>query len=143
MKRARLRHVATASMLFVALYVMSPLGSAGAAQPGSITITSLGCYPAISVDIRVGALATGDSKTNVLRMQWSDGRVAPTHAPEISIPPRSAGQSNSDIYHVDWFTDDVYRGSFTASGTATLVWQLGKGNTKEVATTTATHTCSI
>jgi hypothetical protein len=124
------------------LYLLSPLSVARAAPPGSLTITTVGCYPAISVDIRVSLLATGGSKSNVLHLDWSDG-TSSTVAPDMAISQDSyAGSSQTDVYHIDWLSEPTTSTSpFTATATATLSWVWANGNTKDVATTTETQSC--
>jgi hypothetical protein len=131
-------------MMFVCLFSLSPLGAAQASPPGSFTISSVGCYPAMSVVIRVSLLATGGAKTNILRLGWSDGTTSAT-APETVIPQSSyANSSQTDIYRVDWQSEPTSPPAtpYVAAGTAILLWQWPNGNTKEVAQTTATVTCN-
>jgi len=130
-------------MMFVCLSGLSPIGIAQAAPPGSLAITSLGCYPSTSVDIRVSLLAPGGGKWNVLHLEWSDGTTTTT-APDTLISPDSyANSSQSDIYHVDWVSEPTSTTPpFVATATATLSWQWSNGNSKVVATTSGTRTCS-
>jgi hypothetical protein len=145
-RRAQLRVGLAASMMFVCLYSLSPLGVAQAAPPGSLAASSLGCTPSMSVDIRVSQLATGGAKTNVLRIGWSDGTTS-VPAPETVIPQSSYdSMSQSDTYHVDWSSSDPYSSPATpyaVGGTAILSWQWPNGNTKDVASTTAQITCGL
>jgi len=132
-------------MMFVCLFSLSPLGAAQAAPPGALTIASLGCYPSITVDIRVSLLATGGAKTNILRLGWSDGTTSVT-APETVIPQSSyAGSSQSDTYRVEWQSEPTSSPAtpYTAAGTAILSWQWSNGNTKDVASTTVQQTCGL
>lgn len=116
---------------------------ADAAPPGSLTISTVGCYPSASVDIRVSLLAAGTGKTNVLHVAWSDGSST-TAAPDQEITQDSyATSSQSDLYHVDWLSEaNASTPPFTATVTATLSWVWSNGNTKDVATTTATRACT-
>ena len=143
-RRARARTVVAGSMMFVCLYVLSPIGLAQAAPPGSLTITSVGCSPSISVDIRVSLLAAGGPKGNALHLEWSDGTTTTT-APETLISQDSyANSSQSDIYHVDWYSEPTSTPTpFVATATATLFWRWPNGNTKYVASTTAQITCGL
>lgn len=131
-------------MMFVCLAALSPVGIAQAAPPGSLTITSVGCYPSISVDIRVSLLAAGGSKSNVLHLAWSDGTTTTT-APDTPISQDSyANSSQSDIYHVDWFSEPTNTATpFVATATATLSWQWPNGNKKDVGSTTQQITCGL
>jgi hypothetical protein len=144
LRRARLRAGLATSMIFVCLFSLSPMGVAQAAPPGSLAITSVGCYPAISVDIRVSLLAGGGSKSNVLHLEWSDGTTTTT-APDTSIPQDSyANSSQSDIYHVDWVSEPTSTATpFVATANATLSWLLPNGNAKDVASTTVQLTCGL
>src|ERR1700746_1652110 len=129
-RRARLRLGAASTLMFGSLYLLSPLSIARAAPPGSLTITSIGCYPAISVDIRVSLLATGGSKANVLPLDWSDG-TSDTVAPDTPIAQDSyAGSAQTDVYHVDWQSEPTSSPTspFTATATATLSWVWANGN---------------
>jgi hypothetical protein len=141
----RLRAGVATTMVFVCLFSLSPLGAAQAAPPGSLTISSLGCNPSITVDIRVSLLATGGAKTNILRLGWSDGTTSVT-APETVIPQDSyVDSAQTDIYRVEWVSDSTSSAAtpYTAAGTAILSWQWPNGNTKDVAETTATVTCGL
>jgi hypothetical protein len=131
-------------MVFVCLFTLSPLGAAQAAPPGSFTISSLGCYPSITVDIRVSLLSAGGSKTNVLHLDWSDGTDTTTAPDTIISQDGYATSSQSDIYRVDWLSEPTSTTAtpYVATGTATLTWQWPNGNTKDVATTSVTRTCS-
>jgi hypothetical protein len=144
LRRAHLRSGLAGSMIFVCLYALSPVGVAQAAPPRSLTITWAGCYPAISVDIRVSLLAAGGSKSNVLHLDWSDGTTT-TNAPDTPIPQDSyANSSQSDIYHVDWVSEPTSTPTpFVATATATLSWLWPNGNTKDVASTTLQLTCGV
>ena len=143
LRRARIRTAVAGSMMFVCLAVLSPIGIAQAAPPGSLTITSLGCYPSTSVDIRISLLAPG-SKWNVLHLEWSDSTTTTT-APDTPISQDSyANSSQSDIYHVDWFSEPTSTPTpFVATATATLSWQWPNGNTKDVGSTSVQITCGL
>jgi hypothetical protein len=122
--------------------MLSPLSVAGAAPPGSLTITSTGCYPSASVDIRVSALSSSPAKTNVVSISWSDGTTT-TDAPDQVIPQSAVdGSQPTDVYHIDWLSEPGSEpSSFTATATVTLSWTASNGNSKEVATATLSELC--
>jgi hypothetical protein len=142
MKRARAKMAFASGVLLAFSYLTGTLSTANAAPPGSMTITDLGCYPSVSVDIRVSLLSTSPNKTNILHIEWSDGTTT-TLAPDQEIPLSAVASSQpSDVYHVDWFGEPTGTTSgFTATGTATLTWVSSNGNSKDVATATATRAC--
>jgi len=143
-RRVRVRVVLFGALLWLGLWTSSPLGLGEAAPPGSLTITSMGCYPSVSVDIRVSALSSSPTKTNVVSISWSDGTTT-TNAPDQVIPQSAVdGSQPTDVYHLDWLSEPGSEPStFTATATVALSWTASNGNSKEVSTATLSELCGI
>lgn len=142
-RRVQIRVLIGVLLAASSLYLLHPPRDADAAPPGSLVITSVGCFPSASIDIRVSTLATGSGKSNVLHIEWSDGTTT-TPAPAQEIPQDAyASSAQSDMYHVDWISEDPSgTPPFTATATVTLSWVWSNGNSKDVAATTASRACS-
>jgi hypothetical protein len=142
LRRTRAKLALAAALCLVASFVFGPFGFAQAAPPGSLTITTLGCSPQIGVDVRASLLATG-SKSNVVHFNWSSGSFSSSFDYDVS-PGSYAGLQATDTLHVDWLTEETSTDPlpYDATGTVTLSWQWDNGNTKDVATTTVTRTCT-
>jgi hypothetical protein len=132
-------------ILFATAALIGVLATGAAAAPaGSFTVTAVGCQPHVTGDIRVSLLATG-SKQNILTVSWS----GPGQGIQQTLPIAQGDLANlqsSDFYSFDWSpTVQIIPlpapGVYTMTGTATLQWQDGNGNTKQVATTSQSVTC--
>ena len=134
-----------AASLWVGLWMVSPVGLGEASPPGALTITSMGCYPSVSVDIRVSLFSTSPTKTNVLTITWSDGTSGIAAPPQVISADAVNGSQPTDTYHVDWLSDSgpIEQSPYTATATATLSWTSSNGNSKDVATTSLTEACGI
>jgi hypothetical protein len=133
------------ALLALLLGALHPLATALAAPPGAFAITQGYplCYPAASVTIRVGSLASGPGKSNVVEASWTDGSSTFAFPPITIDPSLYANSQPSDTVIVEWTPQqggtDV--SPFTATLDATLSWVMGNGNLKQVATATASRSC--
>ena len=135
------------TILLAASVLMGVLATGAAAAPaGSFTLTAVGCQPHVTGDIRVSLLATG-SKQNVLTVSWT----GPGQGIQQTFPiPQSdfANLQSSDFYTFDWSPSVQIiplpaPGSYTMTGTASLQWQDGNGNAKQIATASRSVTCTV
>jgi hypothetical protein len=134
-----------ATIFLAAAVLMGVLATGAAAAPaGSFTLTAVECQPHVTGDIRVSLLATG-SKQNILTVSWSDTGQGIQQS--LLIPQSDfANLQSSDFYTFDW-TPSVRiiplpaPGVYTMTGTATLQWLDGNGNTKQIAMASESVTC--
>jgi hypothetical protein len=143
-KRAHKKVLGVVGILAFSLSSFGSMPIVHAAAPGSLTIVHdyPTCFPAAAATISVPALATGDGKSNIVTATWTGGGIKWDFTPLTIDQSQYANALRSDRVSVFWTGGEgPDLAPFTATLTVTLWWVMSNGNTRPVATATASRDC--